>query len=124
MARARRACLHLAYNSLLWEDLVRVALAVFLGMLVGYATAQTLSPAVQPFVKVNAAVVALTHVRVIDGTGAAAREDQMVVLSGGKISSIGDSASATIPKDAQVLDLRGDSVIPGLVGMHDHMFYP
>lgn len=31
------------------------------------------SPAVQPFVKVNAPVIALTHVRVIDGTGAAAR---------------------------------------------------
>ena len=32
--------------------------------------------------------------------------------------------SAQLPKDAQVLDLQGDSVIPGLVGMHDHLFYP
>lgn len=88
------------------------------------ATAQTLSPAVQAFVKVKAPVVALTHVRVIDGTGAAAREDQTILLNKGKIESVGDASAANVPKDAQVLDLQGYSVIPGLVGMHDHMFYP
>jgi len=86
--------------------------------------AQTLSPAVQAFVKVNAPVVALTHMRVIDGTGAAAREDQTIILNQGKIESVGDAAAAKVPKDALVLDLQGYSVIPGLVGMHDHMFYP
>lgn len=96
-------------------------------ILVGYsalAAAQNLSPEVRAFVKVDAPLVALTHVRVIDGTGAAAREDQTVVISKGKIESVGDAASANVPKDAQVIDLRGYSVIPGLVGMHDHMFYP
>src|ERR1035438_5793287 len=86
--------------------------------------AQTLSPDVRRFVTVDAAVVALTHVRVIDGTGAAAREDQTIVISKGKIESVSDSASANVPKDARVLDLHGYSVIPGLVGMHDHLFYP
>lgn len=88
------------------------------------AQAQSLSPEVKEFVKVDAPVVALEHVRVIDGTGATARNDQTIVLANGKIQSVGDAASATVPKDAQVLDLRGDSVMPGLVGMHDHMFYP
>jgi len=88
------------------------------------AAAQTPSPQVRQFVKVDAPVVALTHVRVIDGTGAPAREDQTVVLSKGKIESVGDASSASVPKDAQVLELHGYSVIPGLVGMHDHMFYP
>jgi imidazolonepropionase-like amidohydrolase len=73
---------------------------------------------------VNAPVIALTHVRVIDGTGAAAREDQTIILSKGKIESEGDASAANVPKVAQVLDLHGYSVIPGLVGMHDHMFYP
>jgi imidazolonepropionase-like amidohydrolase len=86
--------------------------------------AQTLSPQVGAFVKVDSSVVALTHVRVIDGTGAAAREDQTIVISKGKIESVSDGASASVPKDAQVLDLHGYSVIPGLVGMHDHLFYP
>ena len=62
--------------------------------------------------------------RVIDGTGAEAREDQTVILSKGKIESVGDASSANVPKDAKVLDLQGHTVIPGLVGMHDHMFYP
>jgi imidazolonepropionase-like amidohydrolase len=86
--------------------------------------AQNLSPEVRAFVKVDAPVVALTHLRVIDGTGAAAREDQTVLISKGKIASMGDAGSASVPKDAQVIDLHGYSVIPGLVGMHDHMFYP
>ncbi|MFZ0758730.1 MAG: amidohydrolase family protein [Candidatus Sulfotelmatobacter sp.] len=85
---------------------------------------QTLSPLVRGFVKVDAPVVVLAHVRVIDGTGAAPREDQTVVIAEGKIESVSDAASASVPKDSQVLDLRGYSVIPGLVGMHDHMFYP
>ena len=87
-------------------------------------SAQTASPDVKPFVKVDAPVVALTHVRVIDGTGAAAREDQTVIVNKGKIESVGDASSVNVPKDAQVMDLHGYSVIPGLVGMHDHMFYP
>jgi imidazolonepropionase-like amidohydrolase len=86
--------------------------------------AQTLSPQVRGFVKVDSPLVALAHVRVIDGTGGATREDQTVVISQGKIQSVSDAASANVPKDAQVLDLHGYSVIPGLVGMHDHMFYP
>src|SRR5271155_2462031 len=90
---------------------------------VGVASAQTLSPQVRGFVKVDAPVVALTRIRVIDGTGAAAREDQTVVVTNGKIASIADAA-ASIPKDAQIMDMHGYSVIPGLVGMHDHMFYP
>jgi imidazolonepropionase-like amidohydrolase len=87
------------------------------------ALGQTLSPAVKAFVKVDAPTIALTHVRVIDGTGTPARVDQTVVLSQGKISVIAD-ASVAPPKDAQILDFHGDSVIPGLVGMHDHLFYP
>ncbi len=99
------------------------ALLLVLACSAGLA-AQTLSPAVRRFVTVDAPVVALSHVRVIDGTGAAAREDQTIVISQGKIESVSDAASANVPKDARVLDLHGYSVIPGMVGMHDHLFYP
>jgi len=88
------------------------------------AAAQNLSPLVKSFVKVDAPVVALTHVRVIDGSGAAAREDQMIVIRQGKIESVGEGSEVNAPKDAQVIDLKGYTVIPGLVGMHEHMFYP
>jgi cytosine/adenosine deaminase-related metal-dependent hydrolase len=75
------------------------------------------------FVSVNAPVFVLNHVRVIDGTGAAAKEDQAVVIANGKIQSIGPAASAQIPQGAQTMDRTGYSVIPGLVGMHDHLYY-
>src|ERR1700692_3726639 len=100
-----------------------IAILIVTGCCIALA-GQTLSPEVQAFVKVDAPIVALAHVRVVDGTGAGAREDQTVVISKGKIESVADAASANIPKDAQVIDLHGYSVIPGLVGMHDHMFYP
>ncbi|MGB9361405.1 MAG: amidohydrolase, partial [Candidatus Sulfotelmatobacter sp.] len=76
----------------------------------GVSSAQTLSPQVRAFVKVNAPIVALTHVRVIDGTGTAAREDQTIILNNGKIESIGDASAVNVPKDAQVMDLKGYSV--------------
>ena len=89
----------------------------------GAASAQ-LSEETRAFVSVDAATVALTHVRVIDGTGAPALADQTVVISAGRIQSVGPSASAKIPEGARVLDLTGRSVIPGLVLMHEHLFYP
>jgi imidazolonepropionase-like amidohydrolase len=106
------------------EESMRSSLSFILLGCCSLAAAQTLSPEVRAFVKVDAPLVALTHVRVIDGTGAAAREDQTVVISKGRIESLGDAASVNVAKDAQVIDLHGYSVMPGLVGMHDHMFYP
>jgi len=78
----------------------------------------------QQFIRVDATVIALTHVRVIDGTGAAPLEDQTIVIADGKIQSIAPTASAKVQSGAQILDLKGYSVLPGLVGMHDHMFFP
>ena len=84
----------------------------------------TFSPVTKSFVSVDAPLVALTHVRVIDGTGSPATTDQTVVIENGVIRSIGAAGSISIPPGARVLDLSGRSIIPGLVGMHDHLFYP
>ena len=86
--------------------------------------AAKLAPAVRAFVKEDAPVIALTHVRVIDGTGAAPRADQTLVIANGKIAAIGDTPSTKVPEGTKVLDLTGRTIIPGLVGMHDHMYYP
>ncbi len=88
------------------------------------ALAQTSkAPDVVEFVSVDAPVIVLKHVRVIDGTGAAAVEDQAVVIADGKIQSIGAAGAAQIPAGAKVLDKAGYSVIPGIVGMHNHLYY-
>jgi imidazolonepropionase-like amidohydrolase len=76
-----------------------------------------------PFISIDTAVVALEHVTVIDGTGAAARPDQTIVVELGKIRAVGPAASVAVPAGAQVLDLPGHTVIPGIIGLHDHMYY-
>jgi len=88
------------------------------------AVAQTQkSSDVAAFISVETPVFVLNHVRVIDGTGAAVKEDQAIVVMNGKIQSIGPSVSAQIPQGAQLLDRSGYTVIPGIVGMHDHLYY-
>ena len=75
------------------------------------------------FISVKDPIVALTHIRVLDGTGSPAREDQTIVIVSGRISAIGPTAEVSVPASANSLDLSGHTAIPGLVGMHDHLFY-
>jgi len=103
-------------------EMTRLPAALLLLSAMGFS--EQLSPEVKPFVRVSSPVVALEHVQVIDGTGAPARNDQTLVLTNGKIQSVSSSSTAVIPQGAQIFDLHGYTVIPGLVGLHDHMFYP
>ncbi|MDQ6891931.1 MAG: amidohydrolase family protein, partial [Acidobacteriota bacterium] len=75
-------------------------------------------------IRVEAPVVVLRHARLIDGTGSAAQDDQAIVVVEGTIRAVGPSASVAVPEGAAELDLTGRTVLPGLVGMHDHLFYP
>ncbi|MDE2462303.1 MAG: amidohydrolase, partial [Alphaproteobacteria bacterium] len=113
----------------------RLLLAASFSLLAGAAIGRPLSyaqrvlppsrapgPAVEPFVAINAQRLALVHVRVIDGTGAPALADRTVLIKGGRIVSIG-GPELPIPRGSTVLNLAGHSVLPGLIGMHDHLFY-
>jgi len=95
-------------------------LFTFLFAIVSFAQA----PDRQQFIRTEAPLIALTHLRVIDGTGAPPKEDQTLIISNGKIDSVESSASAKVPANAQTMDLTGYTVLPGLVGMHNHMFFP
>ena len=88
-----------------------------------FGQSPTLSPELQKYVRVQSPRVVLTHVRVIDGTGGPVVEDRNVVIEGGKISAIQAGADVTSTKEMTVLDLRGSTVMPGIVGMHNHLFY-
>ena len=76
-----------------------------------------------PYLKFDSTFVAITHVNVIDGTGAAPRADQTLVMRNGAITALGSSASTPVPPGAMTIDGTGKSVIPGLVMMHEHLFY-
>jgi len=83
----------------------------------------TLSNDVRQYVAVPETSVALTNVRVVDGTGAPPREAQTVVIQDGRITSVAAAAEAKVPAGARTIDLTGHTVIPGLVGLHNHTFY-
>lgn len=68
--------------------------------------------------------IALVGVSVIDGTGEAARRDQTVLIERGRITGVGPSDSVALPEGARILRLKDRTVIPGLVGMHDHTHMP
>jgi imidazolonepropionase-like amidohydrolase len=82
-----------------------------------------LSEEVLKYVAVDTATVALTHVSLIDGTGGKPRTDQTVVIQNGRIAQVGPAGEVPIPEGARTLELNGHTVIPGLIGMHDHLFY-
>jgi dihydroorotase-like cyclic amidohydrolase len=106
--------------------MTRVVAAVVLllaPMSVGAQTFTALSPAVRPFVGVAETSVALTNVRVVDGTGGPPRDGQTLIIENGRITAITPAAQARVPAGARVLDLTGHTVLPGFVGMHDHTFY-
>ncbi len=84
-----------------------------------------LAPGTKQFVSFDEAWIALLHVRVIDGTGAPARDDQTVVLHHGTIQAVGNFATTKINSECQrSMDLTGYTLLPGLIGMHEHLFYP
>ncbi|MGE0863805.1 MAG: amidohydrolase, partial [Vicinamibacterales bacterium] len=106
--------------------LARITLALIVAAVAATPAQQRpeLSAAVRAYVKTEAPVIALTHVRVIDGTGAAPREDQTLVIRDGNIAALGDFGRVAVPDGATVIDLTGKSVIPGLVMVHEHLYYP
>jgi imidazolonepropionase-like amidohydrolase len=87
------------------------------------AEAQRVAAQFQDLVAVDAPTVALTGVTVIDGTGAPARPGHTVIIEGDRITAVGADGEVRIPADAEVLALEGHTVIPGLVGLHNHSYY-
>jgi len=75
------------------------------------------------FERAGGAPQVLMHVGVIDGTGAPGRSDQTVVIRDGRIEAVGPAGDVHVPSGATTMDLRGRTAIPGLVAMHEHLFY-
>ena len=100
---------------------MRLSTVLLAALLPGALAAQAPTDPLRPFISVDTPVVAITNVTVIDGTGAAAQPGRTVIIQGGRIAAVGPRVP--IPAGAMVIDARGKTLIPGLVGMHDHLFY-
>lgn len=98
-------------------------LSLLLCLAASKSFAQHYTPQVKAYIKVDTAVVAITDVKLIDGTGKPAKEHQTVVFSGGKIQQVGDARKIKAPAGAQIIDGAGKTLIPGLVMLHEHMYY-
>ena len=83
-----------------------------LAVLFSDLTSQSTQP--KPFV--------FTHVTIIDGTGAPAKSDMTVVITGNRITELGPSTDVRVPQSAQVVDATGKFLIPGLWDMHVHWY--
>jgi imidazolonepropionase-like amidohydrolase len=100
-----------------------IASATFLSQSLPAQRPDSLSEEVRKYVALDTSAVALTHVLLLDGTGGPPKPDQTVVIRGGRISQVGPASSIQVPAGAVTMDLNGHTLIPGLIGLHNHLFY-
>ncbi len=85
---------------------------------------ETISEALLPYVKYNTTLTALTNATLVDGTGNPVKTNQTILVENGFFKAVGNNTSVTIPEDATIIDLEGKTLIPGIVGMHNHLHIP
>jgi len=87
------------------------------------ASAQSFSADVSPFVRVPAGTIVLTDVKIIDGTGGPAKEHQSILIQNDRIAAMGNLKEIMAPPNATVISCTGKTAIPGLVMLHEHLYY-
>ena len=78
----------------------------------------------QSFISIDSPRIALSNVKIIDGTGNPSRNSQTVLIENGIIVDIVDSKDIEITNGFHEMDLSGRTIIPGIIGMHNHMRIP
>lgn len=105
------------------KTIARAGLLGWLLLVASTMRAQSFSDEVRAFIKTPAGTIAITNVKVLDGTGGPAKEQQTVLLENDRITAIGAGKSIPVPAGATVIDGNGKTLIPGLVMLHEHLFY-
>lgn len=101
---------------------LRAAATIALGA-VFLAGAPAAAQDFEELIAVPRGTVALTNATVYDGTGAPPMTGHTILIEDDRIAAVGPTGSIDVPSDAEVLDLTGQTVIPGLVGLHNHSYY-
>jgi len=110
-------------KGLMMRRIAAVAAILLALPVVAQAQRPTLSDNVRKYVSSDTNPVAITGVTIINGRGTPAVQGQTVVVRDGRIAEMGAASKVKVPAGAQVVDGAGMTLIPGIVGMHDHMFY-
>ncbi|MDF9798696.1 imidazolonepropionase-like amidohydrolase [Catalinimonas alkaloidigena] len=88
-------------------------------------TKQTeLSKEVRKYIVYDEPMIAITQVKLLDGLGSPALENQTVLIRNGYFEEIGEVNDMKIPEGAKVIEGRGKTIIPGIVGVHNHLHMP
>ena len=88
---------------------------VLLGLVLSLSgCAEDSTPVVEP------GGLALVGAQVIDGTGSAPMTDAVIVIRDGRITNVGTQDTTPVPEGAEVIDVTGQTIIPGLVNLHVH----
>ncbi|MFY0626018.1 MAG: amidohydrolase family protein [Reichenbachiella sp.] len=87
-------------------------------------SSQELSENVLKYVSEQESLLAFTNVIIYDGLGNSPKSGQTLLVANGKISVVGNLNEFIIPKQYKQIDMTGKTIIPGLVMMHEHLFYP
>jgi len=98
-------------------------LCVIIYLQANHAYAQSFAPSVKQFITDSAKTIALTDVKIIDGTGNPSKTHQTIIITNGLIAQLGKTGEVIIPKDAKVIKCTGKTIIPGLVMLHEHLYY-
>lgn len=116
--------------------MLRRALSVFAMVLAGCQDSGVSQPALagaiprdvpaalRPYIMVDAEAILLTNVTVLAGDGGPALENHWVLVDGDSIEAIGPMEQVPSGNGRLTLDLPGHTVIPGLIGMHNHTHMP
>jgi len=99
------------------ENCLRLA---FLALLIAGASSALRRPALPGLVRPAGGLVALVGGTVVDGTGAAPRQGCTVLIEGDRIKGVGEEVE--VPEGAEVVDVAGLTLVPGLIDMHGHLF--
>lgn len=84
---------------------------------------QELSRQVSAYIEIQDSIIALQNVTVIDGTGGVVKYNQDILVVNNKISAIGNTGKMVFPQNTKIIDAKGKTVIPGLIMLHEHLFY-
>jgi imidazolonepropionase-like amidohydrolase len=102
--------------------LLQFTITILLSASVMYSYAQ-ISEEVKKYVCIQADTIALIHAKIIDGTGGISKSDQTIILIKGYIAAIGKAENTRIPANAKLIDCSDKTVLPGMIMMHEHLFY-
>lgn len=76
------------------------------------------------YIKYNSKAIAFTNATIIDGTGNSIKHSQTLLIEDGIFRAMDKDGEIGIPKEVTVINLKGKTVIPGIVGMHNHLHIP